>query len=131
MAEQLCRRQSITFQKTELEQLESKLREMEVELQEKQAQLPATSSTGSGSGRSITHRPKGLEAVVEQDAPEYGDEEDTDKTTSAMRSPPAVSEARPPSSPALASNTTPRQAVQKRRKTVDSRSRNLPSRGRH
>jgi chromosome segregation ATPase len=67
-AEPFCRRQSITFQKTELEQLESKLREMEVELEEKQSQLPLMSHNSSGSGRGNTQRRKGLEAVLEPEA---------------------------------------------------------------
>ena len=126
----LYRRQSITFQKTELEQLESKLREMEVELQEKQSQLPLISDDASGSSHSITQRPKGLEAVPEPDMREDAEEENTTaKATPGMRTPTAVSGARPPSSPSHSSTSTSRQAVQKRRKTVDSRSRNLPSRG--
>jgi hypothetical protein len=129
-AEPFCRRQSITFQKTELEQLESKLREMEVELEEKQSQLPLMSHNSSGSGRGNTQRRKGLEAVLEPEAREDGQEENTDKATSAMRPPSAVSGAQSPPSPSHSKNSIPRQAVQKRRKTVDSRSRNLPSRGR-
>ena len=103
---------------------------MEVELQEKQAQLPSASSSGWGSGRSITQRRKGLDAVLEPDANGDAEEEKSGKAPSAMRAGPAISDARPPSSPAHESNVTPRQAVQRRRKTVDSRSRNLPSRGR-
>jgi hypothetical protein len=129
--EPLCRRQSITFQKTELEQLESKLREMEVELQEKQSQLPLISDDTSGSDYSIIQKPKGPEAALEPDMREGAQEENTTaKATPGMRTPTAVSEARPPSSPSHPSTSTSRQAVQKRRKTVDSRSRNLPSRGR-
>jgi hypothetical protein len=103
---------------------------MEVELQEKQSQLPLISDDASGSGHSITQRPKGLEAVPEPDMCEGVEEENTTaKATPGMRTPTAVSGARPPSSPSHSSTSTSRQAVQKRRKTVDSRSRNLPSRG--
>jgi hypothetical protein len=104
---------------------------MEVELQEKQSQLPLISDDASGSGHSITQRPKGPEADLEPDMGEGAQEENTTaKATRGMRTPTAVSEARPPSSPSHPSTSTSRQAVQKRRKTVDSRSRNLPSRGR-
>jgi hypothetical protein len=104
---------------------------MEVELQEKQSQLPLISDDTSGSGHSITQRPKGPEAALEPDMGEGAQEENTTaKATPGMRTPTAVSEARPPSSPSHPSTSTSRQAVQKRRKTVDSRSRNLPSRGR-
>jgi hypothetical protein len=104
---------------------------MEVELQEKQSQLPLTSDDTSGSDHSITQRPKGLEAALEPDMREGAQEENTAaKAPPGMHTPTAVSEARPPSSPSHPSTSTSRQAVQKRRKTVDGRSRNLPSRGR-
>jgi hypothetical protein len=129
-AEPFCRRQSITFQQTELEQLESKLRKMEVELQEKQSQLPFTCHDGSGSGHRSTQRRKGLEAILEPDARENGEEENTAKATSATRRPSAAADTRPLSSSSHSNDSIPRQVVQKRRKTVDSRTRNLPSRGR-
>ena len=103
---------------------------MEVALQEKQAELPLTTHNPVGSGRSATQRRKGLEAVLEPEAREDEEEDKTAKVVPAAHAPSAVSETRPPSFPAVSNNPAGRQAAQRRRKTVDSRSGNLPSRGR-